>query len=41
MAAITGKPIIVPPHPGLMGAFGTALKVREQISKGLIDKVAF
>ena len=41
MAAITGKPIIVPPHPGLMGAFGTALKVREQISKGLIDKSAF
>lgn len=37
MAAITGKEIIVPPHPGLMGAFGTALFIREQISNGSMN----
>jgi len=25
MAALVGKPIVVPPEPGLMGAFGVAL----------------
>lgn len=41
MAAITGKHIVVPPFPGLMGAFGTALKVKEGIEKGTIEKAEF
>lgn len=41
MAAITGKAIIVPPFPGLMGAFGTALKVKEDIESGLVKKHSF
>ncbi len=41
MAAITGRSIIVPPDPGLMGAFGTALKVKEAIDKGLTKKSVF
>jgi predicted CoA-substrate-specific enzyme activase len=35
MAAFTGKRIIVPPEPGLMGAFGVALAVRKKIELGL------
>jgi len=35
MASITGKPIIVPPEPGLMGAFGVALVVKKRIETGL------
>jgi len=35
MASLTGKPIIVPPEPGLMGAFGAALEVRQRIESGL------
>jgi predicted CoA-substrate-specific enzyme activase len=38
MAAITGKQIVVPPFPGLMGAYGTALKVKEEIEKGILQK---
>jgi len=34
MAAVTGKEIIVPPHPGLMGAFGVSLMVKEKTSSG-------
>jgi hypothetical protein len=41
MAAITGKPIVVPPFPGLMGAFGTALKVKEDNEKGLTEPGQF
>lgn len=41
MAAVTGKPIIVPPFPGLMGAFGTALKVKEEIDCGITSKSDF
>jgi predicted CoA-substrate-specific enzyme activase len=35
MASITGKPIIVPPEPGLMGAFGVGLEVKNRIQAGL------
>lgn len=35
MASITGKPIIVPPEPGLMGAFGVALVVKKRLETGL------
>ena len=41
MAALTGKNIIVPPEPGLMGAFGVALGVKEKIELGLIEKSVF
>jgi predicted CoA-substrate-specific enzyme activase len=41
MAGLTGKNIIVPPHPGLMGAFGVALEVKNLINIGLIEKKPF
>lgn len=36
MAALTGKHIIVPPDPGLMGAFGVALEVKKRMDQGLL-----
>jgi len=41
MAALTGKEIIVPPEPGLMGAFGVALVVKEHLKLGLVDEAEF
>jgi predicted nucleotide-binding protein (sugar kinase/HSP70/actin superfamily) len=41
MASLVGKPIIVPPEPGLMGAFGVALEVKKRIEMGLIKKTRF
>ncbi len=41
MASLLGKPIIVPPEPGLMGAFGVALEVKKRIESGLIPKKRF
>lgn len=41
MAALTGKHIIVPPDPGLMGAYGVALEVKEKISLGFLEEKAF
>jgi len=41
MASIIGKPIIVPPEPGLMGAFGVALEVKERIEKRLLRRKRF
>ncbi len=41
MAALTGKEIIVPPEPGLMGAFGVALEVKEKIRLGFIEEKEF
>lgn len=38
MAALTGVEIIVPPDPGLMGAFGVALDVLEKIQTGLMEE---
>ena len=37
MAALTGKEIIVPPEPGLMGAFGVALEVKKRMKLGLLE----
>ncbi len=37
MASLVGKPIIVPPEPGLMGAFGVALEVKNRIESGLMQ----
>ena len=36
MAALTGKRIVVPPDPGLMGAFGVALEVKNRMEQGLL-----
>lgn len=41
MAALTGKKIIVPPEPGLMGAFGVALEVQKRIGNGLLKPGRF
>ncbi|MHC4457079.1 MAG: acyl-CoA dehydratase activase [Planctomycetota bacterium] len=41
MASLVGKPIIVPPEPGLMGAFGVALAVKKRIETGLMAKKRF
>ena len=41
MAALVGKPIVVPPEPGLMGAFGVALEVKQRIGSGLMDEGSF
>ena len=41
MAALVDKPIIVPPEPGLMGAYGVALEVKNRIDQGLIEKNKF
>ncbi len=41
MAALVGKPIIVPPEPGLMGAFGAALEIKKRIETGLMEEKAF
>ncbi|MBI4978590.1 MAG: activase [Spirochaetes bacterium] len=41
MAALTGSHIIVPPDPGLMGAYGVALEVKEKISLGFIEEKPF
>ncbi len=41
MAALTGKEIVVPPEPGLMGAFGVALEVERRIDLGLMKEASF
>lgn len=41
MAALTGKEIVVPPEPGLMGAFGVALEVKDKIKLGFIQEKQF
>jgi predicted CoA-substrate-specific enzyme activase len=41
MAALTGKEIIVPPDPGLMGAFGVALEIKKRIELNLMQQQEF
>ncbi len=41
MAVLCGQEIIVPPEPGLMGAFGVALEMRRKILGGLMKKGAY
>ena len=38
MAAILKKPIVVPPDPGLMGAFGVALEIKKRLALGLLTE---
>lgn len=41
MAALSGKEIVVPPEPGLMGAYGVALEVLHRVEKGLLEPKSF
>ena len=41
MAALVGKPIVVPPEPGLMGAFGVALEVKKRLKADLMAPATF
>jgi len=41
MAALVGKPIVVPPEPGLMGAFGVALEVHQRMAAGFLAPQSF
>lgn len=41
MAALTGKAVVVPPHPGLIGAYGVALMVIKNIELGLLSPGEF
>ena len=41
MAALSGKEIIVPPEPALMGAYGVALEILDRIEKGLMQRDGF
>jgi predicted CoA-substrate-specific enzyme activase len=40
-AALVDKPIIVPPEPGLMGAYGVALEIKKRIDCGLMSPQPF
>jgi predicted CoA-substrate-specific enzyme activase len=41
MAALTGKEMVVPPEPGLMGAFGVALEIERRMEKGILPPGRF
>jgi len=41
MAALLNRKIIVPPEPGLMGAYGAALMVKEKIAAGITAEEDF
>ncbi|MFI5253321.1 MAG: acyl-CoA dehydratase activase [Bacteroidota bacterium] len=41
MAALLKKKIIVPPEPGLIGAFGAALEIEGKINSGRMEKSEF
>ncbi len=40
-ASLLGKPILVPPSPELMGAFGVALLARAKAEAGLLERASF
>jgi predicted CoA-substrate-specific enzyme activase len=41
MASILGRPVVVPPEPGLMGAFGVALALAMKMRSGLLAPKKF
>jgi predicted CoA-substrate-specific enzyme activase len=41
MGALIGKPIVVPPEPGLMGAYGVALEIDKRLAAGIMAEQAF
>ncbi len=38
MASLTGKKIVVPPEPGLVGAFGVALEIKHRMKMGMLQE---
>jgi len=41
MANLLGVEIVVPPSPGLMGAFGVALEAKDRLRRGVLDRGEF
>jgi predicted CoA-substrate-specific enzyme activase len=41
MASLLGRQIVVPPEPGLMGAFGVALEAKRRLTMGLLQRGEF
>lgn len=41
MAALTGKRIVVPPEPGLVGALGVALEIKRRLQTGRLTAQAY
>lgn len=41
MASLCSQEVIVPPEPGLMGAFGVALEILRKIGQGLLPEMRF
>ncbi|HOV14092.1 MAG TPA: acyl-CoA dehydratase activase, partial [Spirochaetota bacterium] len=41
MASLLGVKIIVPPEPGLMGAFGLAIEIKKRLEKNLLQEREF
>lgn len=41
MASLLNTNIIVPPEPGLMGAYGCALEIKKRLEKGLLEEKEF
>jgi predicted CoA-substrate-specific enzyme activase len=41
MAGLTGRRIVVPPHPGIMGAYGVALELKNMITLGLLPRGSY
>ncbi len=41
MANLIGKDIVVPPEPGLMGAFGVALEASQRMARGALERREF
>lgn len=41
MAALLGTKIVVPPEPGLMGAYGSALEIKKRLDKNMLAKKTF
>jgi len=41
MASLLDRDIVVPPEPGLMGAFGIALLVKEKMHNGIVEEKKF
>jgi predicted CoA-substrate-specific enzyme activase len=38
MANLLGKEIVVPPNPGLMGAFGVALELKDRLGRSAVER---
>ncbi len=41
MAGLTGKHIVVPPEPGLVGAFGVALEIKQRLESGALTEQSY